>query len=254
MAHGATRTHRVLHVRVSTEVTLGLGAPRSSTRPSFRPTAAGGSTWRCPLLSLVSRRRLWLLPGTHVYYTSLFIRLLTFMFKHSYSFKHLLKQSRRGACAAHHSGSCRCAIVGVPWCLRRLSLFCTLLAMCLTNKSLAGSFWRVLLGPKRRWQQYAGMCLAALWQATYERHESLRHVAVSCFNIEQHVYNILQPLSQEVSAAQRAWRREPGFKRLLKIASRDCDLLLLNNDMLQNSCREWRRRRCRSNNSGNPGS
>ena len=33
------------------------------------------------------------------------------------------------------SGSCRCAIIGVPWRLRRLSLFSTLSTMLLTNKS-----------------------------------------------------------------------------------------------------------------------
>ena len=35
------------------------------------------------------------------------------------------------------SGSCRCTIMGVPWCLRRLSLFSTFstcLNMCLTDK------------------------------------------------------------------------------------------------------------------------
>ena len=35
----------------------------------------------------------------------------------------------------HYSGSCRCAIIGVPWCLRRLSLFSTFLHMFLTNRS-----------------------------------------------------------------------------------------------------------------------
>ena len=33
------------------------------------------------------------------------------------------------------SGSCRCVIIGVPWCLRRLSPFSTFMNMFLTNKS-----------------------------------------------------------------------------------------------------------------------
>ena len=40
---------------------------------------------------------------------------------------------RKGALL--HSGSCRCAIIGVPWCLRRLRLFSTLWNMLLTNTS-----------------------------------------------------------------------------------------------------------------------
>ena len=35
----------------------------------------------------------------------------------------------------HYSGSCRRAIIGVPWCLRRLSIFSNCLNMLLTNKS-----------------------------------------------------------------------------------------------------------------------
>ena len=33
------------------------------------------------------------------------------------------------------SGSCRCAIIGVPWCLRRLSLFSTFISILMTNNS-----------------------------------------------------------------------------------------------------------------------
>ena len=33
------------------------------------------------------------------------------------------------------SGNCRCALIGVPWCLRRLSLFSPCLNMSLTNTS-----------------------------------------------------------------------------------------------------------------------
>ena len=54
--------------------------------------------------------------------------------------------ARRIACLRHatqrtmpsqvyRSGSCRCAMIGVPWCLRRLSLFSTFPNMFLTNKS-----------------------------------------------------------------------------------------------------------------------
>ena len=35
-----------------------------------------------------------------------------------------------------YSGSCRCAIIGVPWCLGRLSLFGTCLNNVLTSKPL----------------------------------------------------------------------------------------------------------------------
>ena len=43
-----------------------------------------------------------------------------------------------------------------------------------TLRRIAGSFRRVLLRPKGRWQLYAGMRPAALWQVTKERQESLR--------------------------------------------------------------------------------
>ena len=50
-------------------------------------------------------------------------------------------------------------------------------------RRLAGSFRRVLLGPRRRWQQYAGVRPAALWQATYDRQESLQHI-LRIFDVE----------------------------------------------------------------------
>ena len=49
---------------------------------------------------------------------------------------------------------------------------------------VAGSLRRVWLGPKRRWQQCAGMRPAALWQVTHERQESLQHIADVYFNVE----------------------------------------------------------------------
>ena len=49
---------------------------------------------------------------------------------------------------------------------------------------IAGSFRRVLLGPKRCWQQFAGARPAALWQVTYERQESLRYIVFFNVNVE----------------------------------------------------------------------
>ena len=41
-------------------------------------------------------------------------------------------------------------------------------------RRIAVSFGHVLLGPKRRWQQYAGMRPAALWQVAYERQRACK--------------------------------------------------------------------------------
>ena len=52
-----------------------------------------------------------------------------------------------------------------------------MVSFCATFRRIAGSFRRVLLGPKRRWQQYAGMRPAALLQVTHVRRESLQNIA-----------------------------------------------------------------------------
>ena len=44
-------------------------------------------------------------------------------------------EHREGEREIETSRSCRCAIMGVPWCLRMLSLFSTRLKMRLTNES-----------------------------------------------------------------------------------------------------------------------
>ena len=49
---------------------------------------------------------------------------------------------------------------------------------------IACSIRRVLLGPKMRWPQCAGMRPAALWQVTYDRQESLQTTADVYFNVE----------------------------------------------------------------------
>ena len=51
-------------------------------------------------------------------------------------------------------------------------------------RRIAGSFRRVLLGPKRRWQQYAGMRRPPCGKS-YERPESLQNIAECYFNVEQ---------------------------------------------------------------------
>ena len=58
-------------------------------------------------------------------------------------------------------------------------------------RRIAGSF-SGLLGPKRRWRQYAGVRLAALWQVTYERQGSLQTIADFYFTVEINTRNILQ--------------------------------------------------------------
>ena len=47
----------------------------------------------------------------------------------------VLLVAARGVRESLESGSRRCAVVGAPWCLRRLSPFSTFTNMSLTNKS-----------------------------------------------------------------------------------------------------------------------
>ena len=45
------------------------------------------------------------------------------------------REARGWPTRRRQSGSCRCAIIGVPWCLRRLSLFSTWLKQCFCQRN-----------------------------------------------------------------------------------------------------------------------
>ena len=61
-------------------------------------------------------------------YVIIYIHIYVHIYVHTYSC-HGVPSSGEG----ERSGSCRCAIIGVPWCLRRLSLLSTCLNMSPIN-------------------------------------------------------------------------------------------------------------------------